>query len=145
MIEAEEKWSPARVDLLKSLHSSGLSASLIAQQLEAGFTRNAVLGKLHRMGIGRLPPVERYEDDIPLRKSRKQAERPAPSLPPIIIREPDASQQRGLMTLEGGCKWPIGDPKAEDFVFCGHERRDDKSSYCEYHCRMAYRPKGLPS
>ena len=37
------------------------------------------------------------------------------------------------------CKWPIGDPGAEDFCFCGHGPRDG-SPYCEYHARLAYQP-----
>jgi GcrA cell cycle regulator len=37
------------------------------------------------------------------------------------------------------CKWPIGDPGAEDFCFCGHKPREG-SPYCEYHARLAYQP-----
>jgi hypothetical protein len=35
--------------------------------------------------------------------------------------------------------FPIGDPGAEDFCFCGHNPRDN-SPYCEYHARLAYQP-----
>lgn len=38
------------------------------------------------------------------------------------------------------CKWPIGDPAAEDFCFCGHPPRDGVP-YCEYHARIAYQPQ----
>jgi GcrA cell cycle regulator len=37
------------------------------------------------------------------------------------------------------CKWPIGDPGAEGFHFCGH-RNFNGLPYCEYHARLAYQP-----
>ena len=37
------------------------------------------------------------------------------------------------------CKWPIGDPGAEGFHFCGH-RNFNSLPYCEYHARLAYQP-----
>ena len=45
-----------------------------------------------------------------------------------------------ILTLtEQTCKWPIGDPSAEDFHFCGC-RSNSGSPYCEYHARLAYQP-----
>lgn len=35
------------------------------------------------------------------------------------------------------CKWPIGDPKNNDFGFCGADRKD-KKNYCQAHCEIAY-------
>jgi GcrA cell cycle regulator len=134
------KWTHERIASLKLLHASGISASRIASQIDGGFTRSAVLGKLWRMGISNVAPVELYEDDQPQRKSRKQAERPAPSMPNIVFREPDTSRRSTVLTLGIGCKWPIGDPLEEDFRFCGHDRREERP-YCEYHCRVAYQPQ----
>lgn len=49
-------WTPLRVELLKKLWQEGLSASQIAKQL-GGVTRNAVIGKVHRLGLsGRATP-----------------------------------------------------------------------------------------
>src|SRR5579872_6738633 len=49
-------WTDERVELLKKLWQDGLSASQIAKQL-GGVTRNAVIGKVHRLGLsGRAAP-----------------------------------------------------------------------------------------
>ena len=44
-------WTDERVDLLSRLWLEGRSASQIAAQLGAGLTRNAVIGKVHRLGL----------------------------------------------------------------------------------------------
>ncbi|MCQ8783229.1 GcrA family cell cycle regulator [Mangrovibrevibacter kandeliae] len=44
-------WTDERVDLLKRLWSEGLSASQIAAQLGGGISRNAVIGKVHRLKL----------------------------------------------------------------------------------------------
>ena len=44
-------WTDERVDLLSRLWMEGRSASQIAAQLGAGLTRNAVIGKVHRLGL----------------------------------------------------------------------------------------------
>ncbi|HEX9322035.1 MAG TPA: GcrA family cell cycle regulator, partial [Xanthobacteraceae bacterium] len=43
-------WTDERVELLKKLWADGLSASRIAAEL-GGVTRNAVIGKVHRLGL----------------------------------------------------------------------------------------------
>jgi GcrA cell cycle regulator len=40
---------------------------------------------------------------------------------------------------ERTCKWPLGDPLAADFRFCGNHSRD-ASPYCQYHARIAFQP-----
>ena len=44
-------WTDERVELLKRLWNQGLSASQIAGELSNGITRNAVIGKVHRLGL----------------------------------------------------------------------------------------------
>jgi len=44
-------WTDERVELLRKLWSDGLSASQVAAELGAGITRNAVIGKIHRLGL----------------------------------------------------------------------------------------------
>ena len=61
-------WTEDRVETLKKLWADGLSASQIAKQL-GGVTRNAVIGKVHRLGLsGRAAPS-------------RPARRPAPRCP----------------------------------------------------------------
>jgi GcrA cell cycle regulator len=140
-------WSDDRVTALKSLWLDGLSASQIATQL-GGVTRNAVIGKIHRLGLsGRGAPSKptRLPRPLAVRAPRRQAPprgkaiaRPVPRLSPT----PPAPEGPGLVTsittLEPhACKWPIGDPKASSFSFCG---RLANGPYCPAHKAQAFRP-----
>ena len=61
-------WTDERVELLKKMWSEGQSASQIAKEL-GGVTRNAVIGKVHRLGLSnRTTPS----------KAEEPAEKPAP-------------------------------------------------------------------
>ena len=42
---------------------------------------------------------------------------------------------------EDACRWPLGDPTSEEFVYCGVQTAKGRS-YCAGHCRMAYKPPG---
>ena len=44
-------WPPERVAQLRALYRIGLSASAIAEKLGGGLSRNAVIGKMHRLGL----------------------------------------------------------------------------------------------
>ncbi len=68
-------WTDERVELLKKLWSEGLSASQIAGRLGAGVTRNAVIGKVHRLNLSGRAQQPRAAQP---RAQRKQRE---PSLP----------------------------------------------------------------
>ena len=161
-------WTEDRVELLKRLWGEGLSASQIATRLGMGVTRNAVIGKVHRLNLSGRAQQPR---SIAPRAPRKQREpslagsgmpsmptagsnalkpmlraeaapRPAALPEPKPVRLVDLSRGGRVTILhlsEKTCKWPIGDPGAEDFCFCGHGPRDG-SPYCEYHARLAYQP-----
>lgn len=142
-------WSDDRVGALKKLWLEGQSASQIAKQLGGGVTSNAVIGKVHRLGLsGRAAPSQPARAVFrPARPKPRPVQKPpppvrqaAPSIEPPP--EPEVPQLPGLATaLTLGahmCKWPIGDPLAIEFTFCG--RRAD-STYCTEHARVAYQPK----
>jgi GcrA cell cycle regulator len=153
-------WSDERVELLKRLWADGLSASQIASQL-GGVTRNAVVGKAHRLNLsGRAKPapkVARSSKARPTAPHRPAARlrvagntalkihaRPAPLRAPAQVPIEDLvvpiSLKVSLLALNDSmCKWPIGDPGADGFHFCGH-RNFTGRPYCEYHCRLAYEP-----
>jgi len=137
-------WTDERVDQLKSLWTEGLSASQIARVLGAGVTRNAVIGKVHRLGLaGRAVSVRSDRSRVPS----------APRMPRIHLPEPPVIEEEPV-TLEDGsfvnvmtigdrmCRWPIGDPSAEEFHFCGRNPKSG-SPYCEAHARKAYQPHQL--
>ena len=48
-------WTDERVEKLKELWTEGMSASQIAKVL-GGVTRNAVIGKVHRLGLSNRSP-----------------------------------------------------------------------------------------
>jgi GcrA cell cycle regulator len=148
-------WTEERVELLKKLWQDGLSASQIAAEL-GGVTRNAVIGKVHRLGLsGRGQPTTSIKRQ---RRAPAQAARQARpaitvgnlALQPQIetVSEPDFRPRRDVvvpiskrltieMLTERTCKWPIGDPGKDDFHFCGNESLDG-IPYCEYHSGVAY-------
>lgn len=84
-------------------------------------------------------------------KARAEQRAASPGLPAHLItgepRRPVADlsivpQSRNLKLVElteQTCKWPIGDPQAEDFGFCGNQSAS-AGPYCRYHARIAYQP-----
>ena len=139
----ESNWSEDRVNTLTSLWLNGLSASQIARQL-GGVTRNAVIGKVHRLGLsGRAQPSRPARLT---RAPRRAAPAPRPSpvarMTPPLARPRPAAEGPGLVPSLAAlgahaCKWPIGDPKAADFSFCG---RFAAGSYCASHKAAAFQP-----
>lgn len=77
---------------------------------------------------------------------RSEAKRPRrPSLSsrlPAESKAPSALRIKLTELTESMCRWPIGDPRHEDFHFCGN-RQFAEFSYCEYHCRVSYNPRSL--
>ncbi|MHB8528389.1 MAG: cell cycle sigma 70 cofactor GcrA [Caulobacteraceae bacterium] len=146
-------WTDERVELLKKLWLDGLSASQIAKQL-GGVTRNAVIGKVHRLGLsGRATPSQPsrslFKAPRPPRPAatsgvlhRRTPERHHPA-PPLTPRPPPYVERPGTATVltlgAHMCKWPIGDPSTEEFTFCGR-RAGEEGPYCIEHARLAYQP-----
>lgn len=158
-------WTNERVELLKKLWMEGHSASQIAGEL-GGVTRNAVIGKVHRLGLsGRAkapaptskPRRSRTSSASPAAGTRpsapqthgatalKMESNPAPVAKIVPEAEPIAelvpiSERASILSLtERTCKWPIGDPSTEDFYFCGRSS-DAGVPYCAHHCKIAYQP-----
>ncbi len=104
------EWSEQNISLLTEMWRNGFTARQIAQKIGQGVTRNAIIGKAHRMGL---------------------SQRPAP----VMKRERLAPISLGIMR---NCQWPIGDTSAKDFHYCGHPVKQGKP-YCEAHCDIAYR------
>ena len=141
-------WTDERVEVLKKLWLEGLSASQIAKQL-GGITRNAVIGKVHRLGLsGRAAPSH---PSRPVFKTPRAPRPPASSTPrrleprpaslpaPVyFVEEPGSAT---VLTLGAHmCKWPIGDPATDAFTFCGR-RADAEGPYCAHHASIAYQPQ----
>ncbi len=150
-------WTDDRVGALKKLWLEGQSASQIAKQLGGGVTRNAVIGKVHRLGLsGRATPSQPARTTTTFRPARTRTTPPAQPSPPRRIeavqprptapvaptpveRAPEQPGTATVLTLGAHmCKWPIGDPSSREFSFCG--RRASEGVYCVEHAQVAYQP-----
>jgi GcrA cell cycle regulator len=139
-------WTDERVELLKNHFQAGLSCRQIA--VDIGVSRNAVIGKLSRLGLTRgknlaeprakRPAKERGARSVPrLQYQMLQAlyDDPQPADTPIV-----SEHRCSLFELsKERCRWPISTPGAEDFCFCGNTPLDGQP-YCLGHTRLAYRP-----
>jgi GcrA cell cycle regulator len=154
-----QTWTDERVELLKKLWADGLSASQIAGEL-GGITRNAVIGKVHRLGLSgraKAPSSSMPRQRKPRAPSMFRAPRPMmrgntalahmpaydydPEPEPELIENIIPIGQRcTLLELDAEkCHWPIGDPGQPDFFFCGG-KTGSGTPYCGYHARVAYQP-----
>lgn len=160
-------WTDERVELLKKLWADGLSASQIASQL-GSITRNAVIGKVHRLGLsGRTktatvaprnarpkarahapqasrPSIQPMSFGATALKAEAYAEShplPATMLAPAIpFPVPSIGDRVTILQLtERSCRWPVGDPASSEFRFCGSQS-ETSQPYCPYHCAIAYQP-----
>jgi GcrA cell cycle regulator len=153
-------WTDERVELLKKLWSEGLSASQIAGRLGT-VTRNAVIGKVHRLGLSGRATTSRMKSHRPrprqnaakrLAKPRftnvgntalRQLYQQADTEPYVAAVEelviPPAERKTIETLSECHCRWPIGDPQDAEFHFCGRNKVSGLP-YCEFHARRAFQP-----
>ena len=158
-------WTDERVELLKKLWADGLSASQIAAKL-GEVTRNAVIGKVHRLGLAgrattsrirsarprtnvalfpsRSPQVQyRTFGNAALKVAADPEQRKLAHVIPLRALPELEPAPEGVITLidlkETMCHWPLGDPMEEGFHFCGR-RKTFGVPYCEHHSAIAYNP-----
>ena len=138
-------WTPEKVEKLKELWGKGSTANEIAQIL-GGVTRNAVIGKAHRLNLsGKIqtkknPSTATNNSDNENKITRKNLRRVKfKSL--IIDKDFEPENPKQLEELdENSCKWPIGHPNEDNFYFCGRTSLKD-FSYCKLHLLYAFQPK----
>ncbi len=141
-------WTDERIAQLKAGWEGGMTASQIAEQL-GEVTRNAVIGKAHRLGLESRPsPVKAVEGETetaaaaapaaPAATAAAPATAPAPRAAPRAPRVNGKAARTTLLDLnEKICKWPIGHPGETDFHFCGKPSQAS-FPYCTEHCLIAY-------
>ncbi len=144
-------WTDERIALLKDSWESGMTASQIAEKLGEGVSRNAVIGKAHRLGLKSRPsPVKGGEEEAPAAPAAATpapaavatpAPSPTPAAPraatPRAAAKGKAAKTSLLDLNEKICKWPIGHPGDADFHFCGKGAQAG-FPYCTEHCLVAY-------
>jgi len=155
-----KSWDNGILRRLKTLLGRGLSTSEIGKKL--GLSKNAVVGKIHRLGWS----VQVNDADTRAKRGAKKAaakketkcatkatKTPAkkkisvtakPKKVTVRSAKESAVHQRMVQhALEMAnlkpdqCRWPIGDPDSEGFHFCGAPVFVGKP-YCYEHCKQAY-------
>ncbi len=137
-------WNDENVSKLRELWDQGLPTAQIGKLL--GFTKNAVVGKAHRIGLERRPsPIRRTA----VKPDRKKARSPVTLKLNFEITKEETNSSKEVTPYQTnvksliapapkrGCEWPLGHPDEADFHFCGKDRFDDKP-YCLEHCAIAY-------
>ena len=140
-------WNEEKVNKLKELWGKGSTASQIAEII-GGISRNAVIGKAHRLNLSSKIKTRNAssnqsfvnsseENNSKLKQGRKSKFK---SL--LIEKDFEPENPKKLEELdEGSCKWPVGHPEEHNFYFCGRSSLKD-FSYCKLHLLYAYQPKG---
>lgn len=151
-------WTDARIARLRDLNTEGLSGQQIAEAIP-GATRNAVIGKLHRLGIkcSELRKIEAAKRNHASRGGkRRQKAKPlalvaalnfgnlaGPTVPkgPTRIDITEGAPKGGLRIIDPGfrgCRWPLGGDGSE-MRFCCAQASD--GPYCREHHRRAHTTK----
>lgn len=154
-------WTQDRADQAATLWKAGYSAARIAQAL-GGTTRNAVIGKLSRMGVmddNNGVTRESVSPGVPV-SQRRPASPKAPlrgRSGVVVVDEAERSAASALLSavaaltpadipvlppppmVSGLCRWPLGDPRRPDFRFCDEPTVGGRI-YCGPHCRAAGQP-----
>lgn len=148
-------WTEERVSLLTKLWGEGHTAAEIAKQL-GGVTRNAVIGKAHRLKLSnRVSPIQQNKKALakpankneaikkPVVKKVKAVSTPSNAKTKVLSPKPVRDVRKdgnlySLMELKPRmCRWPCGDPKEDDFGFCGDHAMPGLP-YCAEHAKVAY-------
>ena len=156
------EWAEETIIRLRALWDEGLSTAEIGRRL--GVSKNAVVGKAHRLDLPARPsPIRRDGSGSTPRRSapRRLA---GPTLPPLSSTAPIVAASGGsalmahLMPVSPRpvpappprvappaprygrvvtCCWPIGEPGTRSFRFCDVASEPGKP-YCSDHVKLAY-------
>ncbi len=147
------EWTAKAIDLLRALWAEGHSTAEIGRRM--GVTKNAIVGKAHRLDLparpspirkqeagGAQPSVPRRSPSVreaaaalPTRQAVVQA--PPPPAPPPAPAATVAAVRHFPRASLRSCCWPIGEPGTREFRFCAAEA-DPGRPYCAEHSAIAY-------
>ena len=140
-------WNEEKVEKLKELWGKGSTASQIAEII-GGISRNAVIGKAHRLNLSskiktrNASSSQNFDNSSEENSSKQKRGRKSKFQSLIIEKDFEPENPKKLEEQdESSCKWPIGHPEEQSFYFCGRSSLKD-FSYCKLHLLYAYQPKG---
>ncbi len=140
-------WDDKKIEILKNEWGKGKTASQIAQII-GGMSRNAVIGKAHRLNLSAKIKTrtatsnQSFESSVIDKNIKTKRGRRSKFKSLIIEKDFEPENPKTLEELdENSCKWPIGHPDEKGFYFCGRSSLKD-FSYCKLHLLYAYQPKG---
>jgi GcrA cell cycle regulator len=150
------EWSEETIVHLRELWAEGHSTAEIGRRL--GVSKNAVVGKAHRLDLTARPSPIRRDGPSSAPPRRPVPRTVGPTLPPLSSAQPLAALQPPPMPQRPrpvptqvrlqsppprpygrlvACCWPIGEPGTREFHFCDAESEPGKP-YCEEHAKRAY-------
>ena len=139
-------WDDNTTDLLKKYWSQGLTASQIAQKI-GNVTRNAVIGKAHRLNLQARATSKKTRQKINTEENNTAEVKPqklgrkARFKALLLDKNFEQENPKKLEELtDETCRWPIGHPYEEKFYFCGRKPME-KFPYCKLHVLYAFQPK----
>ena len=140
-------WTPEKEEKLKQYWKKGYSGSQIASMLGGDTTRNAVIGKAHRLKLEARTISKKSESKITTEKNNsteaktQKVGRKARFRALLLDKNFERENPKKLDELtDETCKWPIGHPHEENFYFCGRKSME-KFPYCQLHVLYAFQPK----
>jgi GcrA cell cycle regulator len=140
------EWTAETIERLKALWAEGHSTAEIGRRM--GISKNAVVGKAHRLNLPARPSPIRREavaggaprPAMP-RAARPSGGAPRATLPvaPVAAPAPAPAVVRPFprVSASRSCCWPIGEPGQSGFRFCSAEANIGKP-YCPEHAAVAY-------
>jgi len=145
-------WSVETIHTLRALWAEGHSTAEIGRRM--GISKNAVIGKAHRLSLPPRPSPIRREATAAPRPAMPRHTTPRITLPrpaalvaprPVITAPAPAPTPRPVAPVVRAfprlgartCCWPIGEPGTPEFRFCTGEAMLGKP-YCTEHAAVAY-------
>ena len=140
-------WTEEREQKLRELWEKGYTASQIAKMLGGSTTRNAVIGKAHRLKLAarvasKQSKSPKKQDAVSgLNKQEGYISKKSRFKSLLLDKNFEAENPKKLEELsDKNCRWPIGHPDEENFYFCGRNSVEG-FSYCKLHVLYAFQPK----
>jgi GcrA cell cycle regulator len=146
------EWNEETIAKLRDFWAEGLSTAEIGRRM--GVSKNAVVGKAHRLNLPSRPsPIRRDAERSPRRRLPRRVNGPtlpvlSASLSPMPPEPPARTVERPAPVLRAVCLprpgarvtpccWPIGEPGTKSFRFCDVDAIAGKP-YCDEHAALAY-------